>query len=69
MSDLVNRRFLGNLLGLDHEDRSLSNVESLGDALAELRLATELINIRYHDQRIHDQNVKQELGILTEDSE
>ena len=54
MSDLVNRSTIRALLGLDHKDRSLSNVESLGDALAELSLATDLINARYQDQRMAD---------------
>ncbi len=54
MSDLVNRSYLTDLLGLSHEDRSLSNVESLGDALAELSLATDLVKCRYQDQRMEN---------------
>jgi len=54
MSDLVNRNYLSGLLGLEGNDRSLSNTDSLSRALTELRMATDLVQIRWRDQVMID---------------
>ncbi len=54
MTDLVNRKYLGDLLAIEGDDRSLSNTHSLGDAIAEVSLAIDLLRVRYHDQVMID---------------